>query len=107
MTPLQIRCYELLRTVPKGQVTTYKALALALGTTGYRAIGQFMRTNPDAPRTPCHRVVGSDGGLHGYMGKTKGESLAKKAKLLHEEGVEIENGKVKNFQKILYLFPTS
>jgi methylated-DNA-[protein]-cysteine S-methyltransferase len=44
--------YDLLRTVPKGRVTTYKELAHALGTRAYRGVGQAMRTNPYAPEVP-------------------------------------------------------
>jgi len=69
MTPLAKKTYALLKTVPRGRVTTYKALADALGTKAYRAIGQFMRTNPYAPRVPCHRVVASDGTIGGFMGR--------------------------------------
>ncbi|OGG28228.1 hypothetical protein A3A64_00620 [Candidatus Gottesmanbacteria bacterium RIFCSPLOWO2_01_FULL_48_11] len=80
MTPLQNHTYQLLRQVPPGRVTTYKALADALGTKAYRAIGQFMRTNPYAfeacpeprRRVPCHRVVASDGTIGGFMEKTTG-----------------------------------
>ncbi|MDO8480243.1 MAG: MGMT family protein, partial [Nanoarchaeota archaeon] len=57
--------WALCRKVPKGKVTTYKAIAEALGTKAYRRIGQALKRNPDAPRTPCHRVVASDGGALG------------------------------------------
>jgi len=33
------KCYELLRKVPKGKITTYRDLAHALGTRAYRAVG--------------------------------------------------------------------
>lgn len=105
MTPLAQRTYTLLKTVPKGRVTTYKALAHALGTKGYRAIGQFMKHNPDAPNTPCHRVVASNGSLGGFMGKTQGTEIAQKISLLKSEGVNILNGKVQNFPTIFFSFP--
>ena len=104
MTPLAQRTYELLRTVPAGRVTTYKALADALGTRAYRAIGQFMKNNPDAPHTPCHRVVASDGSLGGFMGKKEGTELAKKIKLLASEGVHIASNKIHNFDSVFYSF---
>lgn len=50
------RCYELLRKVPRGKVITYKALAQALKTKAYRAVGNAMNRNPHAPEVPCHRV---------------------------------------------------
>jgi len=46
------KAYDLLRTVPKGRVTTYKEIAHALGTKAYRGVGQAMRTNPHAPEVP-------------------------------------------------------
>jgi methylated-DNA-[protein]-cysteine S-methyltransferase len=83
------RCYELLRKVPAGKVTTYKALAEALGTKAYRAVGNAMNKNPYAPEVPCHRVVASNGDLHGFA-----QGLKKKQQLLEEEGVQIKGGKV-------------
>jgi len=36
------RCYELLKKVPKGYVTTYREIALALGIGAFRAVGNAM-----------------------------------------------------------------
>lgn len=83
------RCYALLRKVPKGKVTTYKALASALGTKAYRAVGNAMNKNPYAPEVPCHRVVGSDGSLVGFA-----SGLKNKTSMLAKEGVIIEKGKI-------------
>ncbi|MSS74028.1 MGMT family protein [Candidatus Pacearchaeota archaeon] len=60
------RCYNLLRKVPKGKITTYKALANTLKTKAYRAVGNAMNKNPYAPEVPCHRVINTDGKLGGY-----------------------------------------
>lgn len=79
------KVYELLRTVPKGKVVTYGQLAKMAGSSGAaRAVGMCMRINPDAPNTPCHRVVAFDGSLHGYSG---GDGIPTKKKMLLEEGV--------------------
>lgn len=102
MTPLQEQTYELLKKVPKGRVTTYKALAAALHTRAYRAIGQFMRTNPYAPAVPCHRVVASDGSIGGFRGKTSGKEIADKIAMLAKEGVQVKNHKIVNFDKKYY-----
>jgi methylated-DNA-[protein]-cysteine S-methyltransferase len=59
-------CYDLLKKIPKGRVTTYKIIAEKLGKKSYRAFGQAVGANPNIPTTPCHRVVKSDGGLGGY-----------------------------------------
>jgi methylated-DNA-[protein]-cysteine S-methyltransferase len=75
--------------VPRGQVTTYAAIARKLGTQAYRAVGNAMNKNPYAPHVPCHRVVGSDGSLTGFAA-----GLEKKKRLLKAEGVAFRNGKV-------------
>jgi methylated-DNA-[protein]-cysteine S-methyltransferase len=97
--PFFERCYALLRKVPKGKVTTYKALAQALGTRAYRAVGQAMNRNPYAPKVPCHRVVASDGSLHGFA-----HGLRRKAEMLKKEGIVIENEKVVDFEKKVFAF---
>lgn len=56
--------YDLLRTVPEGQVTTYGDLAQALGFPGAaRAIGKIMNVNPEPFVVPCHRVWRQTGAL--------------------------------------------
>lgn len=60
---LRDKVYQLLERVPQGNVTTYGDIGKALGTKGYRAIGQILHRNPDWPRIPCHRVVQKDGSL--------------------------------------------
>lgn len=92
------RCYALLRAVPRGNVTTYKALAHALGTKAYRAVGQAMNKNPYAPHVPCHRVIASSGKLGGFA-----FGVRKKIALLKKEGVEIRNRKV-DLKKYAYRF---
>jgi methylated-DNA-[protein]-cysteine S-methyltransferase len=97
------KVYELLLTIPKGKVTTYKAIAHALGIKSYRAVGQALKRNPDAPRIPCHRVVSSDGKIGGFMGQRTGSAIAEKIVRLREEGVFTENGWVKDFDQRLYI----
>jgi len=87
-----------LRKVPKGKVTTYKALANELGTAAYRAVGNAMNKNPHAPKTPCHRVINADGRLGGFA-----SGLENKKKLLKAEGVKIENEKI-DLDKYGYFF---
>lgn len=90
------KCYELLKKIPEGKVTTYKALAQALGTKAYRAVGNAMNKNDNAPAIPCHRVVGSDGKLTGYA-----FGLERKAALLKQEGVEVKDNKIVNLNKFI------
>jgi methylated-DNA-[protein]-cysteine S-methyltransferase len=93
------RCYELLKTVPKGKVTTYKILANALSCKAYRAVGNAMKNNPNIPKVPCHRVVNSNGELGGYL-----YGIDVKIELLEKEGIKIKNGKIVDFEKVLYEF---
>ena len=104
MTQLSEKIYELLKQIPKGKITTYKELGKALHTKAYRAIGQILRVNPNAPEVPCHRVVASDGSIGGYMGKTNGEAIKKKIALLKKEGIEVKQNKIVDFEKVLYHF---
>ncbi len=101
MESFNIRIYDLLMKVPRGKVTTYKALANALNTKAYRAVGQAMKNNPYAPEVPCHRVVSSDGTIGGFSGTKSGEPIARKIALLKNEGIEFEGNKIKNFSDIL------
>ena len=98
------KIYSLLKKVPKGKVTTYKALAEKLNTKAYRAVGQAMRCNPYAPEVPCHRVVSSDGSIGGFMGMKNPNSkeIKKKISMLSKEGVEIKNNRIVDFDKILF-----
>jgi len=96
--------YLQLIKVPKGKITTYKALAHSLGSRAYQAVGTAMKNNPYAPKVPCHRVVLSDGSIGGFMGKKTGKTVTKKIKMLNKEGVKVVNGKVVNFASKLFDF---
>ncbi|MEM1985722.1 MAG: MGMT family protein [Nitrososphaeria archaeon] len=89
--------YKLLKQVPRGKVTSYKALATAAGNPkASRAVGMFMKTNPYAPHVPCHRVVYNDGRLGGFSGKTR---IDDKIKMLESEGVFVKDGRIVDFKK--------
>lgn len=94
------KCYEKLRTVPRGRVTTYKELAHALGSRAYRGVGTAMKNNPEIPKTPCHRVVNSDGRVGEYAAGGKGAKI----EILESEGIKILDGKVVDFEKKLFIF---
>ena len=92
--------YKLLKQVPKGRVTTYKALAKAAGSpNSARAIGGIMRSNPYAPFVPCHRVVYNDGRLGGYDGLRR---VRDKLKMLEEESVQVKDGRIVDFGKCYF-----
>src|SRR5919107_5779015 len=83
------KVWALTARIPAGKVTTYARIAQALGSKGYRAVGNALNKNPYAPAVPCHRVVGSNGSLTGFAG-----GLEKKERMLVAEGVPCTKGKV-------------
>jgi len=92
---------KILSAVPAGRVTTYAALARAVGRPGAaRAVGNALHQNPLPIVVPCHRVVRSDGFIGGYRFGTR-----RKKALLVGEGIRIESsGQVENFSQILFTF---
>ncbi|MDD5163281.1 MAG: MGMT family protein [Candidatus ainarchaeum sp.] len=94
------KVWDVLRMVPSGKVSTYKAIAIALGKPdSARAVGNACNKNPFSPEVPCHRVVKSNGELGGFAKGTK-----KKARLLEKEGIKIKNSKILNFDKVIFKF---
>lgn len=70
--------------IPPGTTLSYGEVATRVGRPGgARAVGQTMAQNPLAPFVPCHRVIASDGSLHGFAG-----GLDAKAALLRAEGLD-------------------
>jgi len=88
--------YQVVRQIPKGRVTTYGAIAAAIGAkSGARLVGYAMHAAPAAkPKVPAHRVVNSVGlltGKHHFATETKMQEL------LEKEGVKIKDDKVVDF----------
>lgn len=91
MTAFARDVYGILRRIPPGSVLTYGDVARMLGKPGAaRAVGMINSRNPSEANAPCHRLVGSDGSLHGYA---FGGVAAKRRKLL-AEGVIFNGTKV-------------
>ena len=90
ITEFQRRVYLELLNVPRGHTISYGELARRIGCRSAQAVGQALRKNPFAPEVPCHRVVASDGSLHGLGGSTSDEALERKRRLLTDE-LEIES----------------
>lgn len=87
------KVYEVVKKIPRGKVLTYKQVARFAGSPkAFRAVGSAMKLNPDMKNIPCHRVVGSDGMMHGY---SSGQGVSTKIKLLKKEGVKFINNKVR------------
>jgi methylated-DNA-[protein]-cysteine S-methyltransferase len=84
-TAFQRRVWDSLAKIPLGESRTYGELARSLHTAP-RAVGGACGANPIALVIPCHRVVGSQGSLGGFMGVTEGDPIAIKRWLLAHEG---------------------
>lgn len=66
-TEFQRSVWTALRQIPRGETTTYSALAARIGRPrAVRAVAGACAANPIAVVIPCHRVVRGDGGLSGY-----------------------------------------
>lgn len=84
--------YEKVSQIPKGQISTYKDVAAAIGKPkAFRAVGQVLAKNPYAPTVPCHRVISTSGLVKGFFGSTKSENVNRKISLLQSEGIPISN----------------
>ncbi|MHB1576034.1 MAG: methylated-DNA--[protein]-cysteine S-methyltransferase [Candidatus Dormibacteria bacterium] len=84
-TPFQNTVWEALLRIPWGVTRTYREVAAEIGRPGaFRAVGAAVGSNPVSIVVPCHRVVGSAGGLVGY-----GWGLDRKSWLLEHEGAEL------------------
>ena len=81
--------YKLTKQIPRGMVSTYGAIALALGDKiASRAVGVMLNQNPYKD-VPCYRVIHSDGRIGGYA-----SGIDKKIELLKKDGIEIKNGRI-------------
>jgi len=88
-TKFQVKVWKYLKTIPKGEVKTYKQVAIGIKRPkSARAVANACSKNPHAPKVPCHRVVRTDGSLGGYSAPG---GIKTKKKLLKKEGFFIIN----------------
>ncbi|MCR5177605.1 MAG: methylated-DNA--[protein]-cysteine S-methyltransferase [Lachnospiraceae bacterium] len=86
------RIYAAVKRIPRGKVATYAQIAEMAGESKMaRAVGNALHHNPEPGIIPCHRVVNAKGECSGSF--AFGGAGAQE-KLLLEEGVRVENGKV-------------
>lgn len=90
--------FEIARQIPKGRVTSYGAIAAALGTKlSARMVGWAMNGSFRVrPKVPAHRVVNRNGMLSGKMHFAYPEQMQE---LLEKEGVKVVDDKVVDFEK--------
>jgi len=93
ITNFQEKVYNILKSVPKGKVTTYKDIAKVLKKKSYRAVGNALNKNLTPGihkgKIHCHKVIKSNGEIGGFAHGTK-----KKIQMLKKEGIVIHKGKI-------------
>lgn len=90
--------FDVVRLIPKGRVTSYGAVAAALGTKlSARMVGWAMNAaHKVKPNVPAHRVVNRNGLLTGKMHFAYPEQMQE---LLEKEGVKVVDDQVQEFEK--------
>ena len=90
--------FDVARQIPRGKVTSYGAIAAALGTKlSARMVGWAMNgAGKVKPKVPAHRVVNRNGMLSGKMHFAYPEQMQE---LLEKEGTKVVNDKVQDFEK--------
>ncbi len=84
LRPFQKKAMQAVYAIPYGETRTYAEIAGQIGhPNAPRAVGRANATNPMPLVIPCHRLIGTDGKLHGYGG---GQGLQTKEWLLKMEG---------------------
>lgn len=93
--------YAVVREIPEGRVTSYGAIARALGAGGSsRMVGYAMRAAGGAyPPVPAHRVVNRVGLLTGKRA-FGGQTIM--AQLLESEGVDVVDDRVVDFDRVFW-----
>lgn len=66
-TELQMKVFEVLKSIPYGHTLSYKDVAILIGKPkASRAVGNACNKNPIMIVVPCHRVIGKNGKLVGF-----------------------------------------
>ena len=95
------RVYEIARQIPEGKVTSYGAIAKALGTgRSARMVGWAMNASHNREDIPAHRVVNRKGllsGKHHFAGTNIMQQL------LENEGIKVVNNQIVNFEKHFWM----
>ncbi len=92
--------YEVVRLIPTGRVTTYGAIAEALGTKGAaRMVGWAMNASHGLTDVPAHRVVNRTGLLTGKMHFEDEHAMQRK---LQAEGIPVVDNQIQQFQSYFW-----
>jgi methylated-DNA-protein-cysteine methyltransferase-like protein len=93
--------YEIARLIPKGRVTTYGAIAKALGAAkSSRMVGTAMiHAHDPRLKVPAHRVVNRNGLL---TGKHHYDTPTQMQELLAADGIRVMDDQVQDFEKVYW-----
>jgi methylated-DNA-protein-cysteine methyltransferase-like protein len=95
------RVYEIVRQIPEGKVTSYGAIAKVLGTArSARMVGWAMNASHNREDVPAHRVVNRKGLL---SGKHHFEGTNLMQQLLENEGIQVVDNQIVDFEKVFWL----
>lgn len=90
--------FEMVKSIPKGRVTSYGAIANALGLHA-RIIGYYLHKSHQYDNIPAHRVVNRNGILSGKMHFANPTAMQS---LLAKEGIIVKNDKVVDFNSLFW-----
>lgn len=93
------KVYEVARQIPSGRVTSYGAIAKYLGATKSARIVGYAMNNSSEKDVPAHRVVNRKGLL---TGKHHFEGTNLMQQLLENEGVEVVDNQIQNFEALFW-----
>ena len=94
------RVYNVVRQIPEGKVTSYGAIAKALGSAqSSRMVGWAMNASHSLEDVPAHRVVNRNGLLTGKM-HFDGSNLMQQ--LLENEGVKVVDNQIVDFRNVFW-----
>lgn len=94
------RVYQIVRQIPEGRVTSYGAIAKAIGAArSARMVGYAMNASHHLEDIPAHRVVNRNGVL---TGKHHFDGTNLMQQLLENEGIKVVNNQIVDFKKYFW-----
>ena len=94
------KVYAVVRQIPAGKVTSYGAIAKCIGSPqSARMVGWAMNASHGKEDIPAHRVVNRLGLL---TGKHHFEGTSLMQQLLENEGIEVIDNQIQNFEKVFW-----
>jgi|TARA_B110000908_G_scaffold6243_1_gene7945 methylated-DNA-protein-cysteine methyltransferase-like protein len=93
------KCYEVVRQIPFGRVTSYGAVARYLGAAKSARMVGYAMTASHNKDVPAHRVVNRKGLL---TGKHHFEGTNLMQQLLESEGIQVKENQIIDFESVFW-----